>query len=390
MNDNNSNNNNSKFSNINPLCNNKSNGNNNINSLNKLTINPINNNSNIGNIINNYQHFNYFQYLYSIYNYNNMELNKELQKVKEIPLKNRDFLYRDEKVSEEENEFTEYKNYTYPFNQEKIDELKRQYCGFLNSKGGRIFIGITESCIVKGLFLDYKARDIIKNDLINLTYDFCPKCRLDKISIYYIPVNSLINNKNIEGLCVIKIIIMPGELYNLYSISNKGGFISTLRLPGQCINLTAEEIHEEIIKRNELYKKRIIIEKKESKEIVNNKENINNENINNNIILNNLDSDMSEELEEIIDLKPENNTNNININDIKLIPKRDKRRRKRPIYIVEISNIDTSLIIKDINRFFNGCGGSLQRFPAYDNGKSKGYGEIHFTRKETAKATIIY
>ena len=185
----------------------------------------------------------------------------------------------------------------------------------------------------------------------------------------------------------IKIIIMPGELYNLYSISNKGGFISTLRLPGQCINLTAEEIHEEIIKRNELYKKRIIIEEKESKEILYNKENINNENINNNIILNNLDSDMNEELEEIIDLKPENNTNNININDIKLIPKRDKRRRKRPIYIVEISNIDTSL---DINRFFNGCGGSLQRFPAYDNGKSKGYGEIHFTRKETAKATIIY
>ena len=113
----------------------------------------------------------------------------------------------------------------YPFNQEKIDELKRQYCGFLNSKGGRIYIGITDNCIVKGLFLDYKARDIIKNDLINLTYDFCPKCRLDKISIYYIPVNSLINNKNIEGLCVIKIIIIKWILYNLYSISNKSGYI---------------------------------------------------------------------------------------------------------------------------------------------------------------------
>ena len=40
---------------------------------------------------------------------------------------------------------------------------------------------------------------------------------------------------------------MPGEPYNLYSINNKGGYISTFRLSKECINLSAEEIYSELI-----------------------------------------------------------------------------------------------------------------------------------------------
>ena len=50
-------------------------------------------------------------------------------------------------------------------------------------------------------------------------------------------------------------------------------------------------------------------------------------------------------------------------------------------------NIDTSLKIKDLNRYFNGYGSSLQKFPALE-GKSVGFGEIHFPKKETAKLMI--
>ena len=63
------------------------------------------------------------------------------------------------------------------------------------------------------------------------------------------------------------------------------------------------------------------------------------------------------------------------------------------VYVVQIKNIDQSLKIKDINRFFNegenrkGIGCSYQRFPAKD-GKSKGFGEIHFSTKEKAKSFI--
>ena len=146
---------------------------------------------------------------------------------------------------------------------------------------------------------------------------------------------------------------MPGELYNLYSMTNKGGFISSLRLSGQCINLTAEEIFSEIMKRVELYKNRIIMEK-------------NND-------TNKDDDEVMEKSEEISEDSNSDDSEN------------DKTKKgKKVIYVVKITNIDTSLKIKDINRFFNGCGGSRQIFPA-ENKKSKGYGEIHFPRKETAK-----
>ena len=65
----------------------------------------------------------------------------------------------------------------------------------------------------------------------------------------------------------------------------------------------------------------------------------------------------------------------------------EKNSKKKVVYVVKITNIDTSLKIKDINRYFNGCGCCIQKFPAID-GKSKGYGEIHFSKKETAKLTI--
>ena len=277
--------------------------------------------------------------------------------MKEIPLKDRAYLYSGEDLNDEEDEYTEFKNYTLPFNQEKIYELKRQYCGFLNSHGGRIYIGINDLRIVKGLHLDNTQIDTIRKELINYINDFYPECRTNKINVYFIPIKSKQTNQIINHLYVIKIIIMPGEPYHLYSLTNKGGFISTLRLPGQCINLTAEEIYPEIIKRGELLKRSDNNEENRKGDI---KENIYEE------LNENINESENEETDEKSD-----NTNN----------------KKKAIYVVKITNIDTSIKIKDINRFFNGCGSSEQKFPAKE-GRSTGFGEIIFSKKETAKKLI--
>ena len=332
----------------------------NINNL----IDSINNINNICNIINSLQNFNYLFFV------NNMQINNnninnfrnglnadEINKLKEIPLKDRVYLYSEEDLNDEEDEYTEFKNYTLPFSPEIIYELKRQYCGFLNSHGGRIYIGINDLRIVKGLNLDNTQRDTIRKELVNYINDFYPECRTNKINVYFIPIKSKQTNQIINHLYVIKIIIMPGEPYHLYSLSNKGGFISTLRLPGQCINLTAEEIYTEIIKRGELLKRSDNNEENRKSDI---KENIYEE------LNENINESENEETDEKSD-----NTNN----------------KKKAIYVVKITNIDTSIKIKDINRFFNGCGSSEQKFPAKE-GRSTGFGEIIFSKKETAKKLI--
>ncbi len=335
-----------------------------VNNINIIpNLNNIINNSNEHNNCNNdfpfsnqNNFFNIFNIIKNIINNNNVspKNQEELNRVREIPLKNREFFYKDEELKEGEDEFIEFKNYSYPFSQDKIDELKRQYCGFLNNNGGRIYLGINDLRIVKGIKLDYKSRDTIRNELINYTYDFYPKCRINNINIYFIPIKSIENKKPINNLFVIKIIILPGEPYNLYSLTNKGGFISALRLPGQCINLTAEEIHSEIMKRRELQKEKYIQQYKEERN----------------------DSE----------LEINTNTDITDNNEVKSIDD-TKDNKAKIIYVVKITNIDTSLKIKDINRFFNTCKCSYQKFPS-NNGKSVGNGEVHFSKKENAKSFI--
>ena len=95
--------------------------------------------------------------------------------------------------------------------------------------------------------MNYHERDAISNDIINLTYDFYPKCRT-YINVNFIPIKNINDNKYIENLYIIKIIVSQGETKQLYSCTNKG-FNSYLRLQGQCINLTAEEIRYQLFNR---------------------------------------------------------------------------------------------------------------------------------------------
>lgn len=231
----------------------------------KMNINnliPNINNIYFNNIINNYQNFNNFLFPFNMNTNNNFGLTtEEINKLKETPLKERTYLYLGEDLNDKKNDNIEFQNYSYPFDKAIIVELKRSYCGFLNGQGGSIYLGINGKGIVEGLKLEYKQRDTIRNELVNYTYDFFPKCRIDKINVSFIKIKNGETKNLIENLFVVKINVIRGEPYVLYSLTSKEGFISTLRLNGQLRTLTAEEIHKEIMERGKL-KKNYINEQK--------------------------------------------------------------------------------------------------------------------------------
>ena len=227
----------------------------------KMNINNLKANINynyFNNIMNNYQNINnlFFPINMNINNNFNIMSNgltsEEINKLKETPLKERTYLYLGEDLKDKKSDNIEFENYRYPFNKEIIDELKRSYCGFLNGQGGSIYLGINDQGIVEGLNLEYKQRDTIRNELVNYTYDFFPKCRIDKINVCFIKIKNATTKNFMENLFVIKINVIRGEPYVLYSLTSKEGFISTLRLNGHLKILTAEEIHKEIMKRGQL------------------------------------------------------------------------------------------------------------------------------------------
>jgi hypothetical protein len=168
----------------------------------------------------------------------------------------------------EEDETIEYKNYHLPLQvtyqdgagkgnnlhtQELIDNLKKQISGLLNNKGGRIYIGINDDRKVEGVRLAAKQRDQTRNQLINLTTDFYPKCRLDKIKVTMIPVKEKSGEFQANKF-VVKIIVKKGEPGKLYSVCSRF-FKSYMRLHGQCVQLSCMEIEKEIIDRSKIIKK---------------------------------------------------------------------------------------------------------------------------------------
>ena len=293
---------------------------------------------------------------------------EELKKLREIPLKERTYFYKNEELAYGEDELTEFKNYIFPLIKDQEKELKRQYIGFLNSHGGRIYIGIDDRKIVKGVVLTYKNCDSLRNRLVGYSNDFFPKCRLDKIKVFFIPIRNTFINKFINNLYVVKIIVLPGDPYSLYSITSKLGFISAIRRQSQVLNLTAEEITKEIINRYEMRK-----------------------NENNQIKVPELSIGFNDpEPEQNLQNHMERDNTNKDFKDYKNFSSGDKKSNKNKnnvVYIVNIRNIDKDLKVKEINKHFNGCGCSSQKFFSKE-GKSLGYGKIFFANEDTARSCI--
>ena len=309
-------------------------------------------------------------------------LNQQIEKILNTPLHNRTFFYQNEKIKEKPNQEIEFKNYSFPLNQENAEEIKKQFCSFLNTKGGRLYIGINEQNIVKGIILNYKKRDVLRNFLVNLTYDFYPKCRLDKILVYFIPIKDINTQNFIQKKYIIKIRIYPGDPEVLYSMSNKG-YHSTVRYNGKCCQLNSTEINNEIIKRDE--------SKYNNKNIINNKENeikdpepeVNPQDLENN------------EMEE--DIYEYNNNKYINNGKKNMKVRRARPQRKnygkpykinknfarQKTYSIKVTNIDENIQLNDVNRFFSGCKCCSQKF------FPDGYGYLNFSKINDANNCLL-
>ena len=289
-----------------------------------------------------------------------------LTELRKIPLSKRTFFYKSEKIVEDENSSIEYKDYQFPFGDKQIFEIKRQICGFINSNGGRLYIGITDEKIIKGIVLNKNSLNSFENLLFTCIDNFSPKIPNNKIKIYYIPIKNAQKDSYIANLYIVKLIIMPGDPTILYSISPKT-FYSSIRLQGQCANLTAEEIHKNILERH-----------------------------NKNIILNSFnEKDFDDPPPEIIE---QQSNNSIEVDDdigqnsnypkqmFYLVDRKKKRKknknknRKKQVegkIIIKVYNIDGNIFVKELKNLFKGSGcTNLQLFQK--NGKSRGFGYLYF------------
>ena len=181
---------------------------------------------------------------------------EDIRELRKQPLNKRTYFYKEEQIIEDENELIEYKNYYLPLGDIQKQELRRQFCSFFNSNGGRLYIGINDQKIIKGVRMHEKEKSF-KNNIVKLLVGFSPEINQNEfLKFFFIPVKNNKTGVNLKNLYVIKIRIKKGDPSILYSISNKG-FNSTIRLQGQCANLTAEEIHKQIIERKKLKNKTI-------------------------------------------------------------------------------------------------------------------------------------
>ena len=348
------------------------------------------------------------------------KIKEDIKELRKIPLKERIYFYKDEQIIQDENESTEFKNYYFPLKKAQKDELARQFCAFINSNGGRLYIGINDLRIVKGVVTNKKVTKY-EEKIMCLIKNFSPIIKGNQfIKFYAIPVKNNQNGKIIDNLFVFKVIIRKGDPWQLYSISTKE-IISPVRLQGQSANLTAEEIHKEIIERNKkklLEKNNNIIEDDFdmndpapliTQKIIDNEEKKakfrDNKNNNNNFIKyynKNINEDkkenkkVNEEKKEnkINDEKKENkkpneeknineeeeNWNN-NMNN-KTKKKKKKKKNRNGIIRIEISNIDKAADLDVIKSLFEGCNYDNLKFFKQQNGLSSGY--IDFLKEEDA------
>ena len=348
------------------------------------------------------------------------EIKEDIKKLRKLPLKDRTYFYKDELIKDDENEYIEFKNYFFPLHDEQERELKRQFCAFLNTHGGRIYIGINDEKMVKGVNTDYKLEHY-ENIILGLTKNFCPIIDpKNYFKFYAIPIKDNKNGKIKDNFFVFKIIIRKGDPTELYYDFNNYGLNVATRQAGQCPNLKASEIYEKILERKKiknLQNNKIDIDNKDfdmndplplyNKTIIENEENkgnwrrpkfqkkkistnhhkSNNYKINNrNIIINN---NINNNNNNINNKNLNNNiNNNINSDQIMFEKKNNKKKKKKKKNTnkqirVEISNIDRNVDENTMIELFKDFNYTDYKFYRNQNQVKNGY--LEFDNEEDAK-----
>lgn len=360
------------------------------------------------------------------------QIKQDILELRKKPLEDRAYFYKDEKISGAEDEKTEFKNYYFPLGKGKREELVRQICSFINSSGGKLYIGIDDERSIKGVPTDGDI-NFYNNLIFNMVEDFSPKIEPKEfLKFYAIPVKDNNDGIIIDKLFVFKIIIKRGDPSILYSSSSKK-LNSTIRLQGQCANLTAEEICKEIIERNKKKFTRNNINNDDDfdknqptptpiqQQIVNNEEkkknnsqkknevkkefniikekNIKNKNeINDNVIINENENDndnneeKNDEENDVVGLNKNKNNefedyrNSNTNNKKKKNKKKNIKKNKNNTFKVEVTNIDKNVDEKVLYELFKDFNCDNMNFYKLQNGMSNGY--LDFQNEEDANNCV--
>lgn len=97
--------------------------------------------------------------------------------------------------------------------------MEKLFCGFLNGKGGRIYLGFDRGK-VQGLNLSKNNQDKLRLEIDEVVRPFQPKVQAEECRTYFYPI--LLKNNEPSNLIIVKIIINPNpnDIY-LCTIPNK-------------------------------------------------------------------------------------------------------------------------------------------------------------------------
>ena len=146
----------------------------------------------------------------------------------------------------------EYKNYFFPLGDDQRKTLRKTICAFLNTNGGRIYIGIRDDdqCVF-GLELTTKEKDQVILTIDDLLREIHPKVKPDECITKFVPLKDE-RGKYMAGFFVVKIIVKRGNLNELYFTKLGGAGFPYERRPGKNQIIEVDNLAKIIIERNQI------------------------------------------------------------------------------------------------------------------------------------------
>ena len=129
------------------------------------------------------------------------------------------FVFKSHIVIPEDLEI-EFKNFFLPWSEEIQGRLEKLFCAFLNTNGGRIYLGVrdTDSCVF-GLDLTTKDFDLLRLSVGEIMKRIEPKPESNEYEVHFVPVKNA-EGEYMPGRYVPKIIIKRGRRNDLYFTSH--------------------------------------------------------------------------------------------------------------------------------------------------------------------------
>ena len=189
-------------------------------------------------------------------------ISKILENNQPAKLEESKYFIRGNKLNIMEGMDIEFKNYIFPLQQDKPMIMKKTICALLNTKGGRIYIGIRDSdLMVFGSNLNMAEKDKIKREIDDLLNDIHPRVEPIECVTKFIPMKDE-NFRMIPDHYIIKIIVKRGKIDDIYVIKDQNGGVSAyFRRDGKNSSiLLPADLKKEIIERNKVDKEKAIKE----------------------------------------------------------------------------------------------------------------------------------